>query len=153
MKPLPPHQLTVKQKEVLLHLLRHDLPEFDVLRGQLAHATVTKYWSDPSASFDVEVLGGVPASLQDGMYADAEWGWTPGGEPEGNLIVWVADGLISAVEYAVVADDYPDELPDVGRIREPSLAESGSVPAEGGCGWRSPAVHGFLGRWWGSPRR
>ena len=142
MQPQPPHPLTVKQTEVLLHLLRHDRPEFDVLRGQLAHATVTKYWYDPSASFDVEVLGGVPANLPDGMYADAEWGWTPDGEPEGNLIVWVADGLISAVEYAVVADEYPEELPDAARIREPSPAESGRQQC-----------NGLLGRWRRSPRR
>ncbi len=122
-QPQPPHALTPRQTEVLLHLLRHDRPEFDVLRSQVADAQVTKYWYDPSPSFDMEVLAGVPARLPDGMYADAEWGWTPDGEPEGNLILWVEGGRLAGLEYAVVADEYPSELPDVGRIREPLPGE------------------------------
>lgn len=96
-----------------------------MLRSQVAHARVTKYWYDPSTSFDMEIVGGILAMLPDGMYADAEWGWTPDGEPEGNLILWVQDGCLSSLEYAVVADEYPSELPDVGRIREPLPSERG----------------------------
>ena len=120
-QPTTPHSLTARQTEVLLHLLRHDLPGHDVLRDQVPHATVTRYWSDPSASFDLAVADGVPASdLRDGNHADEEWGWTPDGEPEGNLIVWVEAGRLAGLEYAVVADEYPDELPPVDLVRAPS---------------------------------
>jgi hypothetical protein len=123
-QPQTPHPLTARQTEVLLHLLRHDRPAYDVLRHQVAHATVTKYWWDPSASFDIEVAGGVPAAaLPDGTNADAEWGWTTDGEPEGNLIVWVEGGRLAGLEYAVVADEYPNELPEVRLIREPLPGE------------------------------
>lgn len=118
-QPQPPHALTAKQTAVLRHLLRHDRPGFDVLRSQLAHARVTRYWYEPSASFDMEVVGGVSTRLADGMYADAEWGWLADNGPEGNLIVWVEHGRLAALEYAVVADGCPGELPDVARIREP----------------------------------
>jgi len=118
-----PHPLTARQTEVLLHLLRHDRPGYDVLRRQVAQAMVTRYWFDPSASFDMEVVAGVPTDLPDGMHADAEWGWTPEGEPEGNLIVWVEAGRLAGLEYAVVAEEYPNELPDVGLIREPLPGE------------------------------
>lgn len=57
--------------------------------------------------------------LPNGAHADAEWGWTPDGEPEGNLIVWIEDGRLAGLEYAVVADKYPHELPGVTLIREP----------------------------------
>lgn len=123
MQAQTPHPLTARQTEVLLHLLRYNRPEYDVLRHQVAQATVTKYWFDPSASFDMEVVAGVPAALPDGTHADAEWGWTPEGEPEGNLIVWVEAGRLAGLEYAVVADQYPNELPDVGLIREPRRGE------------------------------
>lgn len=124
MQPRTPHPLTAGQADVLLHLLRHDLPGYDVLRRQVPHARVTKYWYDPSPSFDMDVADGVSASgLPDGNHADAEWGWTPDGEVEGNLIVWLEDGLLAGLEYAVVADEYPEELPAVSLIREPLHGE------------------------------
>ncbi len=113
----------------MLHLLRHDRPVYDVLRRQVAHATVTKYWWDPSASFDMGVAGGVPtAALPNGNHADAERGWTPDGEPEGNLIVWVEDGRLAGLEYAVVADEHPNELPEVSLIE--SLCRTSKPPRE-----------------------
>lgn len=118
-----PHPLTARQTEVLLHLLRHDRPGYDALRHQVGQATVTRYWFEPSASFDMEVVAAVPAVLPDGTHADGEWGWTPEGELEGNLIVWVEAGRLAGLEYAVVADQYPTELPDVGLIREPLPGE------------------------------
>ena len=110
-QPPTPHALTAVQTEVLLPLLRHDLPGHDVLRDQVPHATVTRYWWNPSASFDLAVADGVPTSdLRDGDRADEEWGWTPDGEPEGNLIVWVEAGRLAGVEDAVA-------LPQAGRRR------------------------------------
>ena len=132
---------------MLLHLLRLDVPEYELLRRQVAHARVTKYWNDPSASFDMDVVAGVPAAdLPDGNHADAEWGWTSDGEPEGNLIVWVEGGLLAGLEYAVVADEYPDELPAVELIREPVRDEQAS------SAFRERPVT-VLGRWFVRSRR
>lgn len=91
MRPQTPHALTARRTEVLLHLLRHDQP------------------------------GRVPVcALPDGDHADDEWGWTPDGEPEGDLFVWVEGGRLAGIEHAVVADEHPDELPLVDLVIAPS---------------------------------
>ena len=50
-----------------------------------------------------------------------ETSWTPDGEPEGNLMLWIEDGRLAGPEHAAVADEHPSDLRDVGRIREPLL--------------------------------
>jgi hypothetical protein len=120
-----PHPLTERQVEILRYLLRHDLPGYDALRQQVTGGTVTRYWSDDEFGFEMSVDSRAAAQLADGPHADAEWGWTEQGEPEGNLMIWVEGGRLAALEYGWVSDSEPAELPPLDRIREPRPDELG----------------------------
>jgi hypothetical protein len=41
----------------------------------------------------------------------------PAGAHVGEVIVWVKDGYLSALEYAWVTDEPPRRLPDVARMK------------------------------------
>src|SRR5690349_6926002 len=57
------------------------------------------------------------SSLADGPVPGSAWAINAAGDPLGTLVVWVADGYLSALEYGWVTDDAPNELPPIREVR------------------------------------
>ncbi|MET8765910.1 hypothetical protein [Streptomyces sp. NPDC004658] len=72
------------------------------LRNQLAQTRVTRPWGSESPSADLE-NGIIPAT---GTVTDDSGGLF------GELLVWVSDGRLSALEFSWYGDTAPTELPD-----------------------------------------
>jgi hypothetical protein len=51
------------------------------------------------------------------------------GELLGEILVWVSEGCLAAIEYAWVTDDAPTSLPDVEQIRVLTLLNCGRSEA------------------------
>lgn len=92
-------------------------PWAERLRAQVEGASVSGRWGPESPSFDIRVEDHCPR-------AEAPSGPLPldilvtgaGGELCGELLVWVEEGALAALEYAWYTDEPPRELPDPERI-------------------------------------
>lgn len=105
------------QVRLLRHLLSVQFRGVEELRRQLDVAKISKNWGETSASFDIVVPSDVPqASLADGPAPIEALVEDERGEYLGELILWISQGTISALEYAWVTDMPPVKLPDVGEI-------------------------------------
>lgn len=105
------------QVRVLRYLLSVQFEGVEHLRRQLDVARIAKYWGKASASFDVVVPSDAPrVGLEDGPAPIEAQVAGEGGEYLGELILWIAQGRISALEYAWVTDIPPATLPEVGQI-------------------------------------
>lgn len=110
--------LTAAESDVLHRILSANFPDADTLREQIGDAKVARNWGDNSPSVDIVVPESVKgARLEDGAIPVAAHVTDDSGEYLGELLVWVADGRISALEYSWVTDEPPSELPDPRMIR------------------------------------
>lgn len=110
--------LDKRERGVIAHLLS---PEFDgvtQLRAQLECATVRKSWKpEGSPSFDIGVPSDCEASSFAGNLAPVTARvFDENGSFEGELLLWVTRGRLSALEYSWVTDDPPRQLPDISSI-------------------------------------
>lgn len=111
--------LSEAERDVLLHILSTPFPGAAELRRQVAMARVDRSW-DPagSPSVDISVPADSPrANLSDGPISAAAQVVDAHGEYQGELIVWVSDGRMSALEYSWVTDEPPARLPRTSDIR------------------------------------
>jgi hypothetical protein len=84
---------------------------------QLPAARVTASWDVDSPSIDIEVPDGVDkAKVPDGPIPGRFPVRGSAGSHTGEILVWVADGRISGLEYAWFTDEPPTRLPDVRAI-------------------------------------
>ncbi|WP_433081598.1 hypothetical protein ACQP1P_46540 [Dactylosporangium sp. CA-052675] len=94
--------------------------EFDgvqELRSQIGVAAVVATWSPGSASVDLRVAEGSRQSrrrngcipVDAAVHGDR-------GEYIGEILVWLDEGTLSALEYAWVTDEMPTMLPQIDRI-------------------------------------
>ncbi|MBF6427022.1 hypothetical protein IU440_20265 [Nocardia cyriacigeorgica] len=87
--------------------------------AQLPHARVVAAWAVGSPSVDLAVEPGVaPAASMDGIFASGEVS-DRDGTPVGEVLLWVAGGWLSGIEYAWYTDERPRSLPDPSRIHLP----------------------------------
>jgi hypothetical protein len=113
-----PRQLTDLEREVIGHILSVDLPGVTELRGQLERAEVLREWGNSGPSIDISVPDDCVRSpcVKDFFPVDARV--IGGGNVyEGELLLWLKDGRLSALEFAWVTDDAPSSLPNSTRIR------------------------------------
>lgn len=119
--------LTQYERELLLHLLRHEGTGYAELRRQVELARYECAWFSESLSFDISLPPDAPrSSLPDGPHADGDWSWAAPHEPIGNFLLWIEGGHLAALEYGWVIDEMPTEYPDLSTVREPSEEESGA---------------------------
>ncbi|MGW4300449.1 hypothetical protein ACWEHT_11790 [Streptomyces sp. NPDC004646] len=105
--------LSPLEQRVLVKLLSVEFPGAQELRNQLAQTRVTRTWGSDSPSIDLDVPPGVPAAaIEDGVIPATGTVTDDSGE----LLVWVSDGRLSALEFSWYGDTAPTELPDPGLV-------------------------------------
>ncbi|MFH9677028.1 hypothetical protein ACH4L5_32765 [Streptomyces sp. NPDC017405] len=105
------------EQRVLVKLLSVEFPGAQELRNQLAQTRVTRPWGSESPSVELDVPPGVPeAAIEDGIIPATGTVTDDSGELFGELLVWVSDGRLSALEFSWYGDTAPTELPDPGLV-------------------------------------
>ncbi|MFF8906302.1 hypothetical protein [Streptomyces olivaceoviridis] len=109
--------LSPLEQRVLVKLLSAEFPGAQELRNQLAQTRVTRPWGSESPSVDLDVPPGVPqAAIKDGVIPATGTVTDDSGELFGELLVWVSNGRLSALEFSWYGDTAPTELPDPGLV-------------------------------------
>ncbi|WP_225828130.1 hypothetical protein [Streptomyces naphthomycinicus] len=105
--------LSPLEQRVLAKLLAAEFPGARELRNQLGETRVTRRWGAESPSVDLAVPPGVPPALiEDGIIPATGTVTDDSGGLFGELLVWVSDGRLSALEFSWYGDTAPTELPD-----------------------------------------
>ncbi|KMO97035.1 hypothetical protein ACS04_15060 [Streptomyces roseus] len=99
-------------------MLALEFPGSPELREQISFVEVVGKWGENSASIDLRVQGGVaPApSAFSGIVPVEATVYDGYGELFGEILVWVASGYLSGIEYAWYGDSPPTSLPAKGSI-------------------------------------
>lgn len=107
-----PRPLTGQEQAVIDTVLRVDAAWAEQVRGQLPFAQVCRVWVTGLASVDIGVSAAARgADVLDGPLPVRAVVVGDEGELVGELLVWMAGGFISALEYAWYTDDPPRGLP------------------------------------------
>ena len=114
--PVEPRDLTDRERALLAHLLRAaTFAGADQLAAQVGATRVT---GGLPTLLDLEVAGTVPPSaVTDGPAPVRAYVETPQGDIEGEILVWVTDGYLSALEFAWYTDQSPSRMPPPERVR------------------------------------
>ncbi|MDI1462493.1 hypothetical protein QEZ54_16095 [Catellatospora sp. KI3] len=110
--------LTDEERAVLRHLLSAPFKGAEVLRDQAEAAMAEGSWADGDGpSIDLVVPESAPAApLADGLVPVDAAVTGPDGGFAGELLLWLQDGRLAALEYAWVTDEAPVALPAVSEI-------------------------------------
>jgi hypothetical protein len=111
-------QLTEQERSVIAHLLSVEFDGVTQLRVQLERASVLHtWWPKGSPSFDIKVPADLEASPIVGNMAPIQARvFDDGGRYAGELLLWVTEGKLSALEYSWVTDEPPRRLPEIANI-------------------------------------
>ncbi|MEV4433339.1 hypothetical protein [Streptomyces sp. NPDC049585] len=87
------------------------------LLRQLDDVKVAGTWGVESPSVDLKVAGDAPpVDAPDGVLPVVGEVFDESGDLVGELLVWVSEGYLSALEYSWFTDEPPVALPDVARV-------------------------------------
>jgi hypothetical protein len=114
-----PRPLTREERQLIAAILMDDCPGALAFRAQLETAHVLRNWPPPgSPSIDLEVSTEAPivAQKEPVLPMDVHI-YDERGEYTGELIVWIADGKLAALECSWVTDAIPTSLPKLGALR------------------------------------
>jgi hypothetical protein len=115
--PLYPRPLTDLESAVVTSLLSVGGVGADELRTQIPYSEVVATWGVGSPCVDLVVRSGATQAVGSGDGIFANGAATDGnGAPIGELILWVDNGWLSAIEYAWYTDERPRTLPEPGQI-------------------------------------
>lgn len=111
--------MSAAERAVLEFMLAPDFPGAAQLRAQIPHTQVVAVWSRglPSVDLDVSDVDVDRATVADGEIPAGSEVRDPSGEYLGEILVWVEDGYLSALEYAWVTDEPPRRLPTPADMR------------------------------------
>jgi hypothetical protein len=111
-------QLSDLERQVVARILSVDLPGVVELRDQLELAEVLREWGTMGPSVDIWLPADCARSMCEADLFPADARVTGGdGNYEGELLLWLEGGRLSALEYAWVTDDPPVALPSPDRIQ------------------------------------
>lgn len=114
---MEPRSLNISERSLLEEIFSGDFFGAAELRRQLDRAKVVSQWGVDSVSVDIEIEGNaVRSPLGSGVVPLDVNVLDRSGELVGEILVWVGDGFLSALEYAWYGEDPPHELPDPGSI-------------------------------------
>jgi hypothetical protein len=106
-----PRSLTSSERAVIEVILSAGAG-CDALRSQLDHAQVVGVWA-AGPSIDIQVPDGLPRhGGADGILPTCAQVRDASGDTVGELLLWIEDGSLSALEYAWYADNPPNKLPE-----------------------------------------
>jgi hypothetical protein len=114
LRPLAP-----LEERVIRSILIDGCPGVRQLRAQLDVTSVAGNWVPVgSPSIDLVVADGAPsAPLSESVLPINAHVYSGSDEFLGELIVWLSNGKLSALEYAWVTDSMPSSLPSVEMLR------------------------------------
>jgi hypothetical protein len=111
--------LTKAETDVIVWLLRHDFPGAPELRAQVPLTRALGAWNEGSVSLNLAVAAeALPAVVPDGPVPGRAWAYNAKGLATGTVLLWVADGVLEAIEYGWVTDKPPKALPKVTALRD-----------------------------------
>jgi len=116
MQDLTPRPLSPRESAALIRILETaEVDGIEELRLQVPHAEVS---GGPVTFLELQVRESGPRSrFHEGhlpVRALVRW---DEGDSEGELLVWVNDGYLSAFEFAWYTDEQPHEFPPIEDIR------------------------------------
>jgi hypothetical protein len=115
-QPVEPRDLTLRERDLLSLLLDH--ASFDGARELAEQVARTRVAGGFPTLLDLDVPKTAPASrYKPRLIPLRALVHSPGGELLGEILVWVRDGYLSALEYAWYADDAPSEMPPLDNLR------------------------------------
>jgi hypothetical protein len=116
-----PRELTPDERGDLVRVLSSaSTTGADVLLGQVPFVRVA---GGIPTLLDLTVGAGAPrAAVGNGPLPGAWLVEGPGGEFEGELLIWVKDGYLDGLEFAWITDEPPTAFPSPDRVR-PLLAD------------------------------
>ncbi len=105
-----------REKEIAQWVLSSaQVPGTDQLKEQLPGATLVT--GDTLTFLDIEVSSRAPRSVApDGPLPVRVLVQSEAGELEGEVLLWVTDGYLSALELAWYTDEAPTEWPSLDRL-------------------------------------
>lgn len=111
-------QLTEHERCVIAYLLSAEFDGAPQLREQLGRASVVRSWTpEGSPSFDISVPKDIGSSSIDSDIAPVVAEVVDStGSYIGELILWLTDGKLSALEYSWVTKEPPKYLPEISQI-------------------------------------
>ncbi|MEV0059936.1 hypothetical protein [Nocardia sp. NPDC050718] len=115
--PVEPRPLTDLESGIVTKLLSAGGTGAGEYLMQIPYTQVVATWGVGSPSVDLAVLPGPQQAVDsaDGIFANGAV-TDSNGAPVGELILWVANGWLSGIEYAWYTDDRPRILPDPAQI-------------------------------------
>ncbi|MET7383197.1 hypothetical protein ABZT08_31105 [Streptomyces sp. NPDC005526] len=114
---IEPRPLTTRERAVAELILGLDFSGATELRAQLDFVRVVARWGAESASVDLETPPCAPRSpVPDGIVPVDTTVVDASGQLFGEIILWVTDGRLSAIEYAWYGDEPPNSLPSTDRV-------------------------------------
>jgi hypothetical protein len=114
--PVDPRRLNPAEYRVMRHILLEEFDGHEALLAQLDRAEVVGSWGPGSVSVDLRVPDAAAAHGVSGPVPKRSLITDDNGELVGELILWVTEGVLSALEYAWYGDDAPRELPSPDAI-------------------------------------
>lgn len=99
---------------ILIKIVESAPTEREFLRFQASHAQVA---GGPITMLTLKVAEGARLNLSDGPLPVRTEVCDQAGDSIGEIIVWVSDGYLSALEFAWWTDMPPTELPEATRVR------------------------------------
>lgn len=113
LEPRPPNDA---ETAVLAHILAADFPGATELRPQIDLIQVIAQWQPDSTSVDFRAAGPIVRSPHPDGPIEATV-VSPAGEEIGEILIWVVDGVLAALEHAWWTDAMPTVLPAPDRLR------------------------------------
>ncbi|MFJ2407468.1 hypothetical protein ACIOUE_39975 [Streptomyces xanthochromogenes] len=118
---ITPRKLNAAERAVLQKILSTEFPGSVALLAQIDACEVVSQWDEQSVSVDiVPTASASPArdAANGPVPVTATVQGLPGDELplEGEILIWVAGGYISGIEYAWYGDEMPTKLPEPQRI-------------------------------------
>lgn len=106
-------ELELAAQGVLVKIVGSAPQERERLRLQASHTRVT---GGPITMLTLDVVAGPRLTLADGPLPVRAEVTDQAGRPIGEIVVWVADGYLSALEFAWWTDQPPSRLPPAARV-------------------------------------
>lgn len=117
--PVTPRPLNGHEAAVLRHILSAEFEGAPELRTQVSLMEVVAVWGLGSVSVDFRLRERTasPSAQRAGRLPVHAEVMNEAGQYVGELLVWLHEGVLAALEYAWVTDDMPTALPPVESIR------------------------------------